>query len=73
MLLNGGEYGGFRYLSEKSVRELTRKQTGDVKPAGLARLHALVFQEAVEPQGPTAALTKEASAKAVRRIHDKVD
>ena len=25
MLLNIGEYGGVRYLSEKSVRELTRK------------------------------------------------
>ncbi|MBT5846793.1 MAG: beta-lactamase family protein, partial [Verrucomicrobiales bacterium] len=60
MLLNGGEYGGVRYLSEKSVRELTRKQTGDVKPAGhgAGNFHALAFQEAVEPQGPTAPLTK---------------
>ena len=31
MLLNGGEFDGVRYLSENSVRELTRKQTGDVK------------------------------------------
>ena len=65
MLLNGGEYGGFRYLSEKSVRELTRKQTGDVKPAGhgAGNFHALAFQEAVEPQGPTAALTKGSFGK----------
>ena len=65
MLLNGGEYGGVRYLSEKSVRELTRKQTGDVKPAGhgAGNFHALAFQEAVEPQGPTAALTKGSFGK----------
>ena len=65
MLLNGGEYGGVRYLSEKSVRELTRKQTGDVKPAGhgAGNFHALAFQEAVEPQGPTAALAKGSFGK----------
>jgi len=65
MLLNGGEYGGVRYLSEKSVGELTRKQTGDVKPAGhgAGNFHALAFQEAVEPQGPTAALTKGSFGK----------
>jgi len=65
MLLNGGEYRGVRYLSEKSVRELTRKQTGDVKPAGhgAGNFHALAFQEAVEPQGPTAALTKGSFGK----------
>ena len=27
MLLNGGEFGGKRYLSEKAVKELTHKQT----------------------------------------------
>ena len=65
MLLNGGEYGGVRYLSEKSVGELTRKQTGDVKPAGhgAGNFHALAFQEAIEPQGPTAALTKGSFGK----------
>ena len=65
MLLNGGEYGGVRYLSEKSVRELTRKQTGDVKPAGHGpgNFHALAFQEAVEPQGVTAALAKGSFGK----------
>ena len=65
MLLNGGEYGGVRYLSEKSVRELTRKHTGDVKPAGhgAGNFHALALQEAVEPQGPTAALTKGSFGK----------
>ncbi|MCP4848167.1 MAG: beta-lactamase family protein [Verrucomicrobiaceae bacterium] len=65
MLLNGGEYGGVRYLSEKSVHELTHKQTGDVKPAGhgAGNFHALSFQEAVEPQGPTAALTKGSFGK----------
>jgi CubicO group peptidase (beta-lactamase class C family) len=65
MLLNGGEYGGVRYLSEKSVRELTRKQTGDVKPAGhgAGNFHALAFQEAVEPQGVTAALTRGSFGK----------
>ena len=31
MFLNGGEYGGVRLLSEKSVREITRNQTGDAK------------------------------------------
>ena len=65
MLLNGGEFGGVRYLSEKSVRELTRKQTGDVKPAGHGpgNFHALAFQEAVEPQGVTASLTKGSFGK----------
>ena len=65
MLLNGGEYGGVRYLSEKSVGELTRKQTGDVKPAGHGpgNFHALAFQEAVEPQGVTAVLTKGSFGK----------
>ena len=65
MLLNGGEFGGVRYLSEKSVGELTRKQTGDVKPAGhgSGNFHALAFQEAVEPQGVTAALTKGSFGK----------
>ena len=65
MLLNGGEFGGVRYLSEKSVRELTRKQTGDVKPAGHGpgNFQALAFQEAVEPQGNTVALTKGSFGK----------
>jgi len=65
MLLNGGEYGGVRYLSEKSVRELTRKQTGNVEPAGHGpgNFHALAFQEVVEPQGVTAALTKGSFGK----------
>jgi CubicO group peptidase (beta-lactamase class C family) len=65
MLLNGGEYGGVRYLSEKSVHELTHKQTGDVKNAGhgAGNFHALAFQEAVEPQGPTAALNKGSFGK----------
>ena len=65
MLLNGGEYGGVRYLSEKSVRELTHKQTGDVKPAGhgAGNFHALAFQEAVAPQGVTAALSKGSFGK----------
>jgi CubicO group peptidase (beta-lactamase class C family) len=65
MLLNGGEYGGVRYLSENSVRELTHKQTGDVEPAGHGpgNFQALAFQEAVEPQGGTAALTKGSFGK----------
>jgi CubicO group peptidase (beta-lactamase class C family) len=65
MLLNGGEYGGVRYLSEKSVRELTRKQTGDVKPAGhgAGNYFGLAFQVAVAPQGSTAALTKGSFGK----------
>ena len=65
MLLNGGHLGGIRYLSETAVRELTRKQTGDVKPAGHGpgNFHALAFQEAVEPQGVTAALTKGSFGK----------
>ncbi len=65
MLLNGGQYGGVRYLSEKSVYELTHKQTGDVKNAGhgAGNFHALAFQEAVQPQGETAALTKGSFGK----------
>jgi len=65
MLLNGGEFGGVRYLSENSVRELTRKQTGDVKNAGHGpgNFYALAFQEVVEPQGSTAALTKGSFGK----------
>ncbi len=65
MLLNGGTYNGTRYLSEKAVHELTRKQTGNVKPAGhgAGNFHALAFQEAVEPQGSTAALTKGSFGK----------
>jgi len=65
MLLNGGTYGGVRYLSEKSVHELTHKQTGDVKPAGHGpgNFQALAFQEVVEPQGVTAALTKGSFGK----------
>jgi len=65
MLLNGGEYGGVRYLSEKSVRELTRKQTGDVKPAGhgAGNYYALGFLAVVEPQGSTAALTQGSFGK----------
>ena len=65
MLLNGGEYGGVRYLSEKSVRELTRKQTGEVKRAGhgAGNYYGLGFLEVVEPQGSTAALTKGSFGK----------
>ena len=65
MLLNGGTYGGVRYLSEKSVHELTHKQTGNVKPAGHGpgNFHALAFQEAVEPQGVTTSLTKGSFGK----------
>ena len=64
-LLNGGEYGGVRYLSEKSVRELTRKQTGDVKPPGhgAGNYYALGFLAVVEPQGSTAALTQGSFGK----------
>jgi len=65
MLLNGGEYGGVRYLSEKSVRELTRKQNGEVKRAGhgAGNYYGLGFLEVVEPQGSTAALTKGSFGK----------
>jgi CubicO group peptidase (beta-lactamase class C family) len=64
MLLDGGEYGGVRYLSEKSVRELTRKQTGDVPVGhGSGNYYGLGFQVAVEPQGSTAALTKGSFGK----------
>lgn len=65
MLLNGGEFGGVRYISENSVRELTRKQTGDVKNAGHGpgNFYGLGFQEVVEPQGGTAVLTKGSFGK----------
>ncbi len=34
MLLNGGTYGGKRYLSEAAVKEMTSTQTGDLLLAG---------------------------------------
>ncbi len=65
MLLNGGEYKGVRYLSEKSVYELTHKQTGDVKKAGhgAGSFYGLGFIAVVEPQGTTAVLAKGSFGK----------
>lgn len=57
MMLNGGVYNGRRILSEASVRELTRTQTGDLKTGFTDGMSwGLAFQVVKEPQGVTAML-----------------
>lgn len=58
MILNGGESGGKRYLTEESVREMTRVQTGEL-PSGFVPGSAwgLGWSIVREPQGVTAALS----------------
>lgn len=57
MMLNGGIWNGRRLLSEKSVRELTRTQSGDIKTGFTDGMSwGLQFQVVKEPQGVTAIL-----------------
>jgi CubicO group peptidase (beta-lactamase class C family) len=57
MMLNGGVWNGRRILSEKSVRELTRTQTGDIETGFTEGMSwGLAFQVVKEPQGVTAML-----------------
>lgn len=58
MLLNGGELDGKRYLSEESLRQMTRNQTGNLK-AGFTDgiVMGLGFQVVREPVGVTATLS----------------
>ena len=58
MMLNGGIYNGQRILSEASVRELTRTQTGDIKTGFTDGMSwGLAFQVVKEAQGVTAMLS----------------
>jgi CubicO group peptidase (beta-lactamase class C family) len=58
MMLNGGQLDGKRVLSERSVKEMTKAQTGDLKAGftpGMA--HGLGFGVVRQPQGVTAMLS----------------
>jgi CubicO group peptidase (beta-lactamase class C family) len=58
MMLNGGTLDGERILSEKSVKAMTRVQTGELKcgfTPGMS--HGLGFAVVREPQGVTAMLS----------------
>jgi CubicO group peptidase (beta-lactamase class C family) len=58
MMLNGGQLDGKRVLSEASVKEMTKAQTGDKKAGftpGMA--HGLGFAVVRQPQGVTAMLS----------------
>jgi CubicO group peptidase (beta-lactamase class C family) len=58
MMLDGGVYNGLRILSEESVRELTRTQSGDIKTGFTDGMSwGLQFQVVKEPQGVTAMLS----------------
>ena len=57
MMLDGGVWNGKRLLSEKSVQELTRTQTGDIVTGFTDGMSwGLSFQVVKEPQGVTAML-----------------
>ena len=57
MMLDGGVYNGKRILSEKSVYELTRTQTGDIETGFTDGMSwGLQFQVVKDPQGVTALL-----------------
>jgi CubicO group peptidase (beta-lactamase class C family) len=59
MMLNGGEWNGTRLLSEKSVQELTRTQTGDITTGFTDGMSwGLAFQVVKEPQGVTSMLSR---------------
>jgi CubicO group peptidase (beta-lactamase class C family) len=58
MMLNGGHLDGKRVLSEASVKEMTKTQTGEIKAGftpGMA--HGLGFAVVRQPQGVTAMLS----------------
>ena len=65
MFLNGGEYGGVRLLSEDSVREITRNQTGDAKLDAKMKniVWGLTWKVVHTPEGSTATLTKGSFGK----------
>src|SRR5579871_6560597 len=53
MLLNGGEYGGRRYLSKQAVQTMTRVFTPDVRPSGWlgGTGYGLTFEIVNQPEG----------------------
>jgi CubicO group peptidase (beta-lactamase class C family) len=58
MILNGGEFGGKRYLKEESVREMTRDHTGGLASGFIpGSAWGLGWSIVREPQGVTAALS----------------
>jgi CubicO group peptidase (beta-lactamase class C family) len=58
MALNGGEAGGKRYISEKSLQQMTTIQTGDLKASFTEGMGmGLGFHIVREPTGPTAMLS----------------
>ena len=65
MFLNGGEYSGVRLLSEKSVREMTRNQTGDAQLDEEMKnfVWGLTWKVVHEPEGITAGLSKGSFGK----------
>ena len=57
MMLNGGVYGETRLLSEESVKELTRTQSGDIQTGFTDGMSwGIHFQVVKDPQGVTAML-----------------
>lgn len=57
MMLDGGTWEGKRILSEESVRELTRTQSGDIKTGFTEGMSwGIQFQVVKEPQGVTGML-----------------
>ena len=62
MFLNGGEHRGIRLLSGNSVREMTRKQTGDVQ-LGENLVWGLAWKVVDKPQGSVALLSEGSFGK----------
>ena len=65
MFLNDGEYGGVRLLSDNSVREITRNQTGDAKLDAKMKniVWGLAWKVVHAPEGSTATLAKGSFGK----------
>ncbi len=58
MVLSGGQHDGTRILSEASLKELTRLQTGEIQTGFVPGMgYGLGFAHVREPQGVTAALS----------------
>ena len=62
MFLNGGEYGGVRLLSGNSVKEMIRKQTGDVQLSENL-VWGLTWKVVDKSQGSVALLSKGSFGK----------